>query len=317
MSKIIVLCGGLSREREVSLRSGENVYQALKRLGYQASLLDPAQDFYSELKKISPDLVFVALHGHGGEDGLIQGLLEYNRQKYTGSGVFASALCMNKVYCKMMMERMKVKSPKYVNIGRFLTDEKLKECLALEFPLIIKPISEGSSIGVQIIKRKDHLETFLAEGIQKYGDYFVEECITENIEITVSAIGSGERIKVLPILELVPKCEFYDYQAKYTKGMTEFHIPARLPEQVYNHSFEMALKIYRGIGLRGFARVDMLVKGRDVYVTEINTIPGMTDTSDLPASAKAAGIGFDELVDFIVKDALEYYVEHPLEPRKD
>lgn len=302
--RIAVLAGGFSGEREVSLRSGNNVLQALKRLGHHAESFDPAENIIEKLILWSPELVFIALHGHGGEDGVIQGTLEYLNMKYTGPGIFASALCMNKVHTKTMLFASSVKTPDYVNIGNKVTEKSLEKCYRLKFPVVAKPVSEGSSLGVVIVKKKDHLEKVLLDGITRYGNYFVEEGIMENQEITVSVIGSAENHQVLPVLQLIPHNEFYDYEAKYKKGMTDFILPAEIHPQAYETAVFYAGKIYSDFGLRGFSRIDMLVKNKDVFVTEVNTVPGLTDTSDLPASAKAAGMDFDQLIEKIVRDSL-------------
>ncbi|MDD5090485.1 MAG: D-alanine--D-alanine ligase, partial [Candidatus Wallbacteria bacterium] len=260
--------------------------------------------FLPQLICEKPDLVFIALHGWGGEDGRVQGLLDLYGFRYTGAGVLASAVCMCKISTKTMLDRLKLPTARYAVIGKRLDDDRLAEAMSLQFPVVLKPVNEGSSLGVSFVKTKSELKEALKASIEKYGEYFVEECITDNKEITVSVIGSGENTRVLPILELIPKNEFYDYEAKYTKGLTEFVLPARLPEPVYRKAQEYALRIYREFGLKGFARVDMLIRGEEIYILEINTVPGMTDTSDLPASAAADGMEFDALIGFIVKDAL-------------
>ncbi|MFA5928732.1 MAG: D-alanine--D-alanine ligase [Candidatus Margulisiibacteriota bacterium] len=284
--RVGVLMGGRSREREVSLRSGKNVSAALRRKGYQVVEIDPAlQDIPKDL-----DIAYLVTHGRFGEDGCLQGLLEVMGIPYTGSGVLASALAMNKKVAKQIFSVTGIPTPPY--------------CQDLIPPLIIKPVCEGSSLGVT--RLKDHValaevQKIIAETTSEYGEVLVEKLI-EGREITIGIVED----EVLPILELVPKSEFYDFEAKYTPGGTEFLLPAPLSPEVTSRMQAMALSAHHALGCEGVSRVDiMLDKDLNGYVIDVNTLPGMTDQSDLPAEAKAIGISFDDLVERILLSALK------------
>lgn len=304
--KIAVLCGGSSGERDVSIRSGANVYNSLKKQGFNVIKMDTESDLITRLQKNKVDIVYIMLHGKGGEDGTIQGLLEIAGIPYTGSGVLASALGMNKIASKRIFEAVGIPTPKYYHIDPDNTQEDIARIgRSFPFPVVIKPVSEGSSLGVAIIKKRQALALALKKTISKFKDVFVEEFVP-GAEVTVGILGTGSKAEALPILELAPKNEFYDFEAKYTAGKTEFILPARLPKILYKHTQEMALKAHRALSCRGFSRVDIIISKHDhvPYVHEINTIPGMTDQSDLPAEAKQAGITFDQLVVKILESAM-------------
>ncbi|MBU0630847.1 MAG: D-alanine--D-alanine ligase [Candidatus Margulisbacteria bacterium] len=303
--KIAVLCGGRSRERDVSLRSGKRVFESLKSQGYNVIKLDLTDNLAADLKKNNIDLVYNILHGEFGEDGAVQGLLELAGIPYTGSKVLASALAMNKLAAKRLFDAANIPTPRYLPIDREtdVKTEAAKIRRIFPFPLVIKPISEGSSFGVAILKNGEGLEGVLVKSIKEYKELFVEEFI-KGKEITVGIIGTGENVQALPILELVPKKEFYDFEAKYTTGLTEFIIPARLPDPLYRQAQEIALAAHKVLGCYGVSRVDMIVSHDQIpYVTEVNSLPGMTEHSDLPAEAKSAGISFDQLVEKILESA--------------
>ena len=303
--KIAVLCGGTSRERDVSLRSGKRVFDSLTKQGFNTVMIDVTPDLIPVLKREKADIVCIMLHGRPGEDGTIQGLLETHGFPYTGSKVLASAIGMNKIASKRIWEAVRIPTPKYMIIDSENNLESEIEKVKKYFliPLVVKPVAEGSSIGVTIVKDENTLDVVLKETIKEFKDIFVEEYI-EGKEVTVGILGCNEDLEALPILELVPKVEFYDYEAKYTKGMTEFVIPARLPRPLYEETQRIALASHKAIGAYGFSRVDILV-GRDhvPYVHDLNTIPGMTELSDLPAEAFHAGITYDELVVRILESA--------------
>ncbi len=303
--KIAVLMGGRSGERDVSLRSGKNVLNSLKKQGFDAISVDLDDDLIGKLKKEKIDIVFIMLHGRFGEDGTIQGLLEIHGIPYTGSKVLASAIGMNKVASKRIWEAVGITTPKYMVIDKDndLSNEiqNIKKCFPL--PVVIKPVSEGSSLGVSIVKEQAKLDDIIKKTVKEFEDVFVEEFI-DGREVTVGILGRGDKAQALPVLELVPKKDFYDYEAKYTAGLTEFILPARLPKPLYEMVQRVAVAAHKAIGAWGFSRVDMIVsKDHIPYVHEINTIPGMTDQSDLPAEAKHAGIPFDELVVRILESA--------------
>ncbi len=303
--KIIVVCGWISREREVSLRSGKKIYEALLKKGYNTILVDPKEDGWEPV--LNGDVIFIALHGKPGEDGAVQGFLETFNIPYTGSGVLASSLAMNKIASKKIFIASGIPTPMYVSLN---SDESVESFISrtletIGLPLVVKPVSEGSSIGVSIIKKEEELEPTIRETIEKFHDIFVEKYI-EGREITVGVLEIDEEIVALPILELVPKKEFYDYNAKYTAGMTEFIIPARMNEEKYKLAQELAILAHKSLGCVGFSRVDLVTdKDDNPYVLEVNTIPGMTDLSDLPAMAKAYGIEYEDLAEIMLYSALK------------
>ncbi len=304
--KIAVLCGGISGERDVSLRSGKRVFDSLVSQGIAAVLIDAKEDFIGRLKQENVDIVCIMLHGTYGEDGSIQGLLEILKIPYTGSKVLASALGMNKVASKRVWRSLNIPTPNFVAVDS--SSDIAAQCAGIEkyfpFPLVVKPVSEGSSLGVTILKDNSGFAEIVASTVREFGDVFIEEFI-EGTQVTVGLLDTGTGLKALPVLELRPKTDFYDYEAKYTKGLTEFILPAELPKQVHLNCQSTALKAFKALECRGFARIDMIVDKDGVpYVHDANTIPGMTDLSDLPAQAAADGISYDELVIHILESAL-------------
>jgi len=303
--KIAVLMGGRSGEREVSLRSGKKVLDSLKSQGFRVVPLEPDDKLIDNLKKNKIDIAYIMLHGKYGEDGTIQGLLEHFNIPYTGSRVLASAQAMNKVASKRIFLATGIPTPQYMTIDPDADIKKQCEKIKriFPFPLVVKPTSEGSSLGVTIVKEENDLEKVLADTVKKFNDVFIEEYI-KGKEVTVGILGTGDDLTALPILELKPKAEFYDFKSKYTEGGTDFILPAKLPKDLYKHTQETALRAHRALGCRGVSRVDIIIKGSHTpYVHEVNTIPGMTDRSDLPAEAQCAGISFDELVVKILESA--------------
>jgi len=291
--KIGVLYGGLSSEREVSLNSGRNVAGALRRKGYQVVEIDVGLDICERLKSEKIDVAFVMLHGKPGEDGTVQGILEFLGIPYTGSAVLSSALAMDKIMSKRIFLSNNISTPGFLYPYSGLPED-------WKYPVVVKPRSEGSSVGTTIAEN----ESELREGIKKakkFGEFFVEEYIKGMIA-TCGILGDD----ALPVLELVPKRrKFYDYKAKYTEGETDFIIPARIKEETANRVKELALLSHRALGCRHFSRVDFVIKDNiEPYVLEVNTIPGMTELSDLPKEARAVGIEYDELVERILKMAV-------------
>ncbi len=300
-----VLLGGLSGEREVSLRSGRNCLHALRANGYRAVEVDAQRDVGVRLQEAGVEVAFLALHGRYGEDGTIQGLLEVMGIPYTGSGVLASALGMNKVAAKKVVLGSGLPTPDYCEVGaeESAADAAARIEAALGLPVMLKPVQEGSSLGVSKCKTPDELRSCLETGCVEYGKMFAEAFVP-GMEITVGVIERDGRLEALPILELVPKNEFYDYEAKYTEGMTEFILPARLDPAVYAEAQRAAVAVFTAIGCRGYSRVDMMVDKDGVpWFVEVNTLPGMTELSDLPAQARAAGISYEELVETILLTA--------------
>ena len=300
-----VLMGGLSGERPVSLRSGRNCLNALLKNGYRAVEIDALQDVSRRIEEAGVEVAFLALHGRYGEDGTIQGLLEIMGIPYTGSGVLASALGMNKVAAKKVVAASGLPTPGYVEVAAG-EDAHASAAVIVErlgLPVMLKPVQEGSSLGVSKCKTPEELESCLEAGLSEFGKMFAEQFVS-GIEITVGVIDRGGRLEALPILQLVPKNEFYDYEAKYTEGMTEFILPARLESAVYQRAGEAAVAVFEAIGCRGYSRVDMMVDAEGTpWFVEVNTLPGMTELSDLPAQARAAGISYEELVETILLTA--------------
>jgi D-alanine-D-alanine ligase len=297
--------GGWSSEREISLRSGKNIYQSLKRQGFDCIAIDIGKDFEKQITRAKIDIAFIALHGKPGEDGTIQGFLELKGIPYTGSGVMASAIGMDKITTKRLFQIERIPTPEYVLISS-QDDIKVRIKQAEKkfgYPMMLKPRYEGSSVGISLLPEADRrLLEAIKKTLKKFGEVFLEQFI-EGMIATVGIVGN----EVLPILELVPKSrKFYDYKAKYTKGATEFIIPARLPKAVSHKIKTLALKAHRVIGCRGFSRIDLVVdKKNHPYFLEVNTLPGMTELSDLPAEAQAIGISYDELVRRILLSAFE------------
>lgn len=312
-TKIGLLHGGLSAEREVSLRSGQNCFNALKRLGYtNVELIDVQRDLAQVLKEKNIEVAFLALHGTYGEDGTVQGLLEFMQIPYTGSGVLASALAISKPLTKKILQSSGIPTTDYVVVApREKSNLDTIADTISWLPLMVKPLAEGSSVGVQKVADKTQVKHIIASTLDEYGGAIIERYI-EGQEITVGVLEepaskrNGKDLLALPILELRPKSKagFYDYEAKYTKGMTEFILPAELPEPVAALCRKTAIDTFRALGCSGYARVDMMVdKDGRPYVLEVNTLPGMTDTSDLPAMAQQHNIAYDELVERILHSA--------------
>ncbi|MFH1387422.1 MAG: D-alanine--D-alanine ligase [bacterium] len=304
--KIAVLCGGRSGEREVSLRSGKRVYESLKSQGFNVIKIDLEDNLVATLKQNKIDVVYNILHGRYGEDGTVQGMLEIAGIPYTGSKVLASALAMNKVAAKRMFDAYNIPTPRFLKIDRQGNIKEQAERIAsfFSFPLVVKPVSEGSSLGVSIVKHEKELEAVLTNTVRKHRDVFVEEFIPGK-EVTVGIIGRDKDLQALPILELAPKNEFYDFKAKYTSGLTDFILPARLSKPLTARVQETALAAHKALGCYGVSRVDIIVSGDHIpYVTEVNSLPGMTQHSDLPAEAAHIGITFDQLVVKILESAI-------------
>ena len=301
-SKIAVLCGGMSSEAEVSMRSGKGCFEALKRLGFNnAELVVVDKNIAETLKNGNYDYAYNALHGKYGEDGCIQGILEILEIPYTGCGVMASSVCMNKEYTKRMLSVDKniplIKSV-FVRKG----DDVKAATADLKYPLITKPVCEGSSFGMTKVNTPDELESAYAEASKYNNDVLIEEYLV-GIGCTVGVLEEDGKPFATEILELRPKNEWYDYEAKYTKGMTEFILPAEISDEMTAKVKEISVKAFEITGCSGVSRVDFLIVDDIPYVLEINTSPGMTETSDLPAQAAAMGVDYDNLVLVILNSA--------------
>lgn len=297
--KVAVIAGGFSGERTVSLSTGKGVAEALKRKGVAATLIDAGHDLHTRLSRLKPQAVYNALHGAWGEDGTVQGLLEWMAIPYTGSGVLASAVCMDKLTNKAVIGQMGAPLAPHVTDDGKLTYDQLRRRLGAEF--VCKPSAEGSSLGVVIVHSAADFKGVAAVR-KKFHRLFFEKFVA-GAQITV-AIIENPRPTALPVLELRPKNPFYDFEAKYTKGMTDFLLPAPIGARATRVAQALALKLHTGLGLRTYSRTDMIVpKGGAPLVLEVNTHPGMTPTSDLPAQAAAAGISYDDLVILLMNTA--------------
>ncbi|MGD8978661.1 MAG: D-alanine--D-alanine ligase [candidate division WOR-3 bacterium] len=295
-SKVIgVLYGGWSSEREISLQSGTCVLQALKRLGFKTKAIDVQPDFTRKLKAI--DIAFIALHGRPGEDGIIQGILDFLGIPYTGSGVLGSAIGMDKVVSKRIFNALDIPSPQYVYGIEPNIDEAISN---LDFPIVVKPRAEGSSVGVTIAETRKELQRAVRTA-RKYRDLFFEKYMPGKM-VTCGIINGVP----LPILEIAPKKrKFYDYKSKYTEGMTDYIVPARMPEKQYKKTQKYALAAHRAIEAHGFSRVDFVLdNNHNPYVLEVNTIPGLLSESNMPLEARAIGLSYDDLIFEILKTSL-------------
>jgi len=302
--KVAVLLGGISREREISIRSGKRIAQALANFGHEVVEIDFNFNLLNNLNSLKQfDVLFNILHGTFGEDGHLQAILDTLGVPYTGSGMETSVIAFDKYICNLYVQDI-AKVPKFVLItkGEFKEHGIEKPLSYVGVPCVIKPRKEGSSIGTHICFSEEELFKNLNEEFENYDELIVQKYI-KGAEITVSIIDIDGKPLVLPILELRPKKLFYDYEAKYTDGMTEFVIPAQIGDEMTKHVENIALSIYTKLGCKHFSRVDGIVSNGEFYFLEVNTLPGMTELSDLPMSAKAYGIEFDELVNRITIEA--------------
>lgn len=319
-TRVAVLMGGKSAEREVSLSTGRQVLAALDPERYEAFAVDTA---YLNLPgggdpplvgRNRPDVALICLHGRFGEDGTIQGMLELLEIPYTGSGVLASALAMDKVMSKKMLALEGIPVPPGITLKTRGEGEAYLQRLRaghaeVACPAVVKPSKQGSTIGISIVRDPADMAAALDTAFQFDDEVLVEKFI-EGMEITGPVLGNAD-LQPLPLVEIVPNGGFYDYEAKYTPGATDEIVPARLSPELTRRAQELAVKSHLALGCRGFSRTDMLVGEDGIYVLEVNTIPGMTPTSLLPRSAEAAGISFAQLVDRMVQLALE---GRPVEP---
>lgn len=301
-SKIAVLCGGMSSEAEISRRSGKGCFEALLRLGYKnAELVEVDENIAEKLKNGNYDYAYNALHGKYGEDGCIQGILEILKIPYTGCGVMACSVCMNKEYTKRILSTNKdiplIKSV-FVQKGEDVK-EKTKD---LKFPVFTKPVCEGSSFGMTKVNSREELQAAYDEAVKYNDDVLIEEFV-EGISATVGVLQGEDGLFATEILEIRPKNDWYDYEAKYTKGMTEFILPAEISDEMTERVKDIAVKSFKAAGCAGVSRVDFLITEDTPYVLEINTSPGMTETSDLPAQSAVMGINYDNLVQIILNGA--------------
>ncbi len=301
--------GGKSSEHEISLMSGREVVKNLNRKKYNVLPVNISRDgrnWQVEEKKnlkfeienlkfpVRIDLVFIALHGSNGEDGRVQGFLDLIDIPYTGSKVLASALAMDKIYSRKLFTQSGLTVPKSVVVKKGKTIPEIN----FDFPVFVKPNNQGSSVGVFKVKNKKEL----VSALKKSHKYSCQALVEENIdgaEVTGSILGK-EKLIALPLVEIVPKISFFDYEAKYNERLCEEIVPARISKTLTKKAQRAAILAYRTLGCQGFGRVDMIIKNNKVYVLEVNTIPGLTAVSLLPKAAKEAGIGYPNLLDKII-----------------
>ena len=304
--RIGVLMGGRSAEREVSLMSGRGVMAALKRLKFDCVAVDAAVNLEQKLVSEKINIAFIALHGRWGEDGIVQGLLEYMNIPYVGSGVLSSSLANDKVTAKRLFKNAGILTSPFYVIDTFGDLKKeANQSAKLGFPLILKPRDEGSSIGCHLIMNRKELVQTVKKERRRYPRLFVEKFI-KGKEVTVGIVNKMGGDLVLPVLELSTKRAFYDYKAKYSQGLTDFIIPAKIPDQLKKQLENITLQVHEVLNCHGVSRTDFIIstKNNKLYVLELQTLPGLTALSDLPAQARAAGMTYDELIYWILVSSL-------------
>ena len=303
---LALLSGGISSEREVSLNSGEQVYAALDKDKYDIRRYDPKSDLPRLIQEASKiDVALIILHGPYGEDGTVQGLLELLDIPYQGSGVIGSSLAMNKAAAKQMYEKAGIPVPPYVVYHRNDTVDGDDCAGKFGLPLVVKPVVGGSSVGMSIVKAVADLPEALEKAYEWDSAVMIEAYI-DGIELTGGVMGNSE-LEAFPIIEIIPDKthDFFDYEAKYTAGVTEEICPARIDEELTLQAQALAKQSHQALFCRGYSRTDLILKGRDLYVLETNTIPGMTATSLLPQAAQVAGYTFTKLLDRLIELGME------------
>ncbi len=298
--KILILAGGYSKERDISFKTAKAVHKQIKNK-YNCKILDPKGDFIKKIKQFRPQIIFNALHGRYGEDGYVQLILENEKIKYTHSGIMASSICINKLVSKKLFSKKGILTPKYIILkGNIKTNfEQIKKTVEkkLKFPLVIKPVNEGSSVGVYICNKNNFIKNL--KKLNNEREILVEQYIPGR-EIQVAILGN----KILGTIELVPRRKFYDYKAKYDKNAkTEHILPVNLPLSKLKSVENIALKAHKATGCRGVTRSDFRFSKNKFYLLEVNTQPGMTELSLVPEIAKYKGINFKSLIEWIINDA--------------
>ncbi len=297
--KILILSGGISKERLISLDTGTQVSKELKKNGYKVKISEPDFNLKTNIRKFKPDIIFNALHGQYGEDGYIQSIIEGFKIPYTHSGVISSAIAMDKDISKKIFLKNKIRTPKYFIYSFNLKKEDLIKKINkhIKFPVVVKPLNEGSSVNVYICNKNNIIR--ILNSISNYKKIMIEEFISGR-EIQVAIMGN----KILGAIELKPKRKFYDYQAKYNrKAKTEHIIPVKIKRNKLNEVLQIAFKAHKIIGCRGVTRSDFKFYNEKFYLLEINTQPGMTKLSLVPEIAAHRGISFIELIEWILRDA--------------
>jgi D-alanine-D-alanine ligase len=290
--RIGVLMGGTSAERSISLKTGKAIFDSLKRQGFKVVAMDAAKPLPESLKRNKINFAYIALHGPGGEDGAVQGLLEWMKIPYTGSGLLASAIAMDKVTTKRLFDAAKLPTAPWSSIEK--RDVGAHRSAPVSFPVVVKPASQGSAVGISIVKKEKDWPAALKNAF-RYDKTVLVEAFLQGPEITVGILGR----EALPIIEILPQHDrpFYDFHAKYAPGGSTHILPARISAAAARRSKELSLAACKVLGTRAVARVDLIIdRRRGPCLLEVNTVPGMTETSLLPEAARAAGIDFDALV---------------------
>jgi D-alanine-D-alanine ligase len=297
--KIAVLMGGWNEEANVSLSSGEAVYKALENAGYNVYKIIYTRNIVEDLKSIKPDIIFNALHGKYGEDGKVQGLLDILQIPYTHSGVLASAVSMNKVLTKEICATKNVNHPEFRILKKGEIEQSKDKIFDIAKPFVIKPISEGSSVGVEIIQENENFN--INNYDWQFGDEIMIEKYIKGKEIEVSVFNG----KALGAIEIRPKKLFYDYECKYTSGMSEYIMPAEITEEQYKEVLKLAENCHKVLNCKDISRIDFILSENDnkFYLLEVNTHPGLTEHSLFPKIAKYCGISFLNLVEFLLQNA--------------
>lgn len=303
---LALLSGGISSEREVSLNSGAQVLEALDKDKYDIRRYDPKTDLPKLVADAGQiDAALIILHGPYGEDGTVQGLLDLLNIPYQGSGVLGSSVAMNKLVAKQLYEKAGLPVAPYVmlNDPGHVKPEAIEQELGL--PVVVKPIEAGSSVGMSIVRSIDAMPKAI-EAAFEHGRSVMLEAYIEGVEVTGGVLGNDE-LEALPLIEIIPDSEheFFDYEAKYTAGLTEEICPARISAELTAKAQEYALKAHKALHCKGYSRTDMILRGEDFYVLETNTIPGMTATSLFPQAAQAAGYSFSRLLDRLIELSIE------------
>ncbi|MCP4114188.1 MAG: D-alanine--D-alanine ligase [Desulfobacteraceae bacterium] len=304
--KLALLSGGISSEREVSLSGAYQVYDVLDKEKYDITRYDPATDLAELVRDAENiDAALLILHGPYGEDGTVQGLLELLDIPYQGAGVLGSALAMNKLASKRMYEQAGIPVPAYLD---FVKGDKVDvhDCVrTLGLPIVVKPVSAGSSVGMTIVKEEKDLEAAISKAFEQDDTILLEEYV-KGLELTCAVLGNQD-VEALPVIEIIPGegHEFFDYDAKYVAGRTQEICPARIDDSVRDRVQELAVTSHKTLFLKGYSRTDMILSDQGVVVLETNTIPGMTETSLLPRAAKVGGYSFSELLDRLIELSME------------
>ncbi|MCJ7665502.1 MAG: D-alanine--D-alanine ligase, partial [Actinobacteria bacterium] len=300
---IAVLMGGRSLEREISIKSGQRVSNALRKLGHNVIKLDVDRSIVENLNSEKIDLVYIALHGKDGEDGTIQEILEVLEIPYTGPGVYTNVLSFDKIISKQIFESLGIPTPPFyfLNTSSFreLGASKLLPCIVkkIGLPLVVKPSAQGSALGIRLVEKEEDLADAIISALG-YSKKVVIEKFISGIELAVSIIGK-DKPEVLPLVEIVPMNNFFDFESRSRVGETEYFVPARIPEKESKEVREVALAVHKALKCTNLSRVDIILgkDDRTPYVLELNTSPGMTDTSLLPMAAEEAGMSFEDLVE--------------------